>query len=180
MWIKYSLSRTTDFSGKSSALLREEGYYIETASSGGEAYQRLSGTEYQVVITDLVLPDSSGLDILSHVKDHDPATDVIVVTGHGNMETAIFALKNGARDYLVKPINHEELKHSVAQCFEQRRLLDEILELKKQINLFQISQSIANCQDQERLYKLILDSLAKEAGSSRGVAFFCEEEARWL
>ncbi|RPJ01652.1 MAG: response regulator, partial [Deltaproteobacteria bacterium] len=158
-----------------STLLKGEGYHVETASSGGEAYQRLMDTDYHVVIADLVLPDVSGLDILSHVKDGDPATDVIVVTGHGDMETAIFALKNGARDYLVKPINHEKLKHSVALCFEQRRLLDENLELKQQINLFQVSQSIANCQDQERLYKLILDSLAKETGLSRGVAFFTEE-----
>lgn len=158
-----------------SNLLKEEGYATDTASSGLEALQMLKNREYHVVITDLILPDISGLDVLSRVKEHDPTIDVIVVTGHANMETAIYALKNGARDYLVKPINPDEFKHSVALCLEQRNLLDENQELKRQINLFQVSQSIANCQEQERLCKLILDSLAKEIGVSRGLGYFLEE-----
>jgi diguanylate cyclase (GGDEF)-like protein len=158
-----------------SDLLKEEGYTVDTASSGNEALRMLGDREYHVVITDLVLPDITGLDVLSRAKEHDPTIDVIVVTGHANMETAIYALKNGARDYLVKPINHDELKHAVALSLEQRQLLDENQELKQQINLFQVSQSIANCQEQERLWKLILDSLAKEIGVSRGLGFFLEE-----
>ena len=158
-----------------SDLLQEEGYTVDTAASGKEALRMVKSREYHVVITDLVLPDISGLDVLSRTKEYDPTIDVIVVTGHANMETAIFALKNGARDYLVKPINHDELKHSVALSFEQRYLLDENQELKQQINLFQVSQSIANCQEQERLFKLILDSLAKEIGVSRGLGYFLEE-----
>ncbi len=158
-----------------SDLLREEGYQVATASSGEQALSMVAGGDYHVVITDLVLQDINGLDVLSRVKDQDPSIDVILVTGHANMETAIYALKHGARDYLVKPFNHDELKHSVALCIEQRRLLDENLELKKQINLFQVSQSIANCQDEERIYKLIVDSLAKEVGVSRGIGYFCEE-----
>jgi two-component system cell cycle response regulator len=158
-----------------SDLLREEGYTVDTASSGLEALQMLKDREFHVVITDLVLHDISGLDVLSRTKEFDPTIDVIVVTGHANMETAIYALKNGARDYLVKPINHDELKHAVSLSLEQRQLLDENLELKQQINLFQVSQAIANCQEQERLWKLILDSLAKEIGVSRGLGFFLEE-----
>lgn len=158
-----------------SDLLKEEGYQVDAASSGAEAFRMLGERDYHVVIADLVLQDISGLDVLSRVKDQDPSVDVIVVTGHANMETAIFALKHGARDYLIKPINHDELKHSVALCVEQRRLLGENLELKKQIDLFQVSQTIANCQELERVYKLIFDSLAKEVGVARGVGFFCEE-----
>jgi two-component system cell cycle response regulator len=158
-----------------SDLLKEEGYTVDTASSGNEALRMLQDREYHVVITDLVLHDISGLDVLSRTKEYDPTIDVIVATGHANMETAIYALKNGARDYLVKPINHDELKHSVALSLEQRHLLDENQELKKQINLFQVSQSIANCQEQERLWKLILDSLTKETSVTRGLGFFLEE-----
>src|ERR1039457_501276 len=106
-----------------SDLLKGEGYCVDTAATGTDALQLLIRDDYHVVITDLVLPDISGLDILSQVKDQDPTIDVIVVTGHANMETAIFALKQGARDYLIKPINHDELKHSVALSFEQRHLL---------------------------------------------------------
>jgi DNA-binding response OmpR family regulator len=160
-----------------SDLLTDAGYVVETAATGREGLELLTSNDYQVVITDMILPDISGLEILSQVKDQDQSIDVILVTGHANMETAIFALKHGARDYLIKPINPDELRHSVALCFEQRRLLDENLELKKQINLFQLSQVIANCQEQERLYKLIFDSISREAGATRGLSFFCEESA---
>ncbi len=157
-------------------LLREEGYEVETAASGAEALEKLTRKEYHVVVTDLVMHGIGGLDLLSRVKQYDPAIEVILVTGHANVETAIYALKNGARDYLVKPINHDEFKHTVALCVEQRRLLDENLELKRLINLFQASQSIANCLEIERIYTLVVDALAKELGVSQAIGFFPESD----
>jgi diguanylate cyclase (GGDEF)-like protein len=153
-------------------LLTEEGYQVDVAASGHEALEKLSREEYHVVVTDMVMQDISGLDILARVKQTDPAIEVIMVTGHGNMETAIYALKNGARDYLVKPINHDEFKHTVNLCLEQRRLLDENLELKAQIKLFQVSQGIANCLDLERIHSMVVDGLSKEVGVSRGIGYF--------
>lgn len=155
-------------------LLLEEGYEVDSAASGAEALGMLHSNDYHVVVTDLIMGDITGLELLINVKQFDPAIEVIMVTGHANVETAIHALKNGARDYLVKPINHDELKHTVALCIEQRRLLDENLELKGLINLFQVSQTIANCLDLERIYALVVDALAKEAGVRRGVGFFVE------
>lgn len=155
-------------------LLKEEGYEVDVAASGEEALGKLARHDYHVVVTDLVMQGINGLDILSRVKQKDPAIEVIMVTGHANMETAIFALKNGARDYLVKPINHDEFKHTVALCIEQRRLLDENQELKAQINLFQVSQTIANCLDLERLNSLVIDALAKEVGVGRGLGFYLD------
>ncbi|TWJ19888.1 GGDEF domain-containing response regulator [Geobacter argillaceus] len=155
-----------------SSLLEEEGYLVDVAATGHEALKKLAKEEYQVVVTDLMMSDISGLEILSRVKQLDPAIEVIMVTGHGNIETAIYALKNGARDYLIKPINHEEFKHAVALCMEQRRLLDENHELKSQIKIFQVSQNIANCLDLERIYSMVVDALAKEVGGSKGLGFF--------
>ncbi|KAF0216844.1 MAG: diguanylate [Geobacteraceae bacterium] len=158
-----------------SALLKEEGYVVDVAASGKEALKMLKGEEYHVVVTDLVLQDISGLDILSRVKQLDPAIEVIMVTGHANMETAIYALKNGARDYLTKPVNNDEFKHTVALCIEQRRLLDENQELKGLVNLFQVSQAIANCLELERLTTLVVDALAKEVGVGRGLGYFLDD-----
>jgi len=155
-------------------LLMEDGYEVDVASSGAEALEILCHKEYHVVVTDLVMKGISGLDLLSRVKQFDPAIEVILVTGHANVETAILALKNGARDYLIKPINHDEFKHTVALCVEQRRLLEENQELKGLVNLYQVSQTIANCLELERLYKLVIDSIAKEAEVSRGAGFFLE------
>jgi two-component system, cell cycle response regulator len=155
-------------------LLKEDGYGVEVAASGEEALELIANREYQLVVTDLVMRDVSGLDILSAVKRLDPAVDVIMVTGHANVETAIYALKNGATDYLVKPINHDEFRHIVAQCMEQRRLLDENQELKGLLHLFQVSQTIANCLELDRIYQLLMDALAKEVGVGRGLGYFSD------
>lgn len=158
-----------------SDLLREEGYLIDTAASGTEALEKIARFNYHLVVTDMVLQDISGLDVLSRVKQMDAGIEVIVVTGYGNMESAIYALKNGARDYLVKPISHDEFKHVVKLCMEQRRLLDENQGLKDQIRLFQASQTIANCIDIDRIQTLVLDALTKEVGVNRG--FTCLRDA---
>jgi len=158
-----------------SDLLREDGYLVDTASSGNEALFRLGNGSYDLVVTDMVLQDISGLDILARAKQLDSDTEVIVVTGYGNMESAIYALKNGARDYLVKPISHDEFKHVVKLAMEQRRLLDENQGLKDQIRLFQTSQTIANCIDIDRIQSLVLEAVIKETGAEKG--FSCLMDA---
>src|ERR1035437_5910251 len=96
-------------------LLQADGYRVETASCGNDGLEMLAKGQYSLVITDLVMPDISGLEILSRVRESHPTVDVIMVTGNANLESAIYALKNGARDYLVKPVNPDEFRHSVAQ-----------------------------------------------------------------
>jgi diguanylate cyclase (GGDEF)-like protein len=158
-----------------SDILRDEGYQVDTVSSGNAALKMLEKCRYHLVVTDMVLQDISGLDILSRAKQMDSDIEVIVVTGYGNMESAIYALKNGARDYLVKPISHDEFKHVVRLSMEQRRLLDENQGLKDQIRLFQVSQTIANCIEIERILSLVLDAAMKESGADKG--FSCLRDA---
>ncbi len=155
-----------------SDLLRAEGYQVDTASCGTDGLKMLAKDQYSLVITDLVMPDISGLEILSHVRESHPTVDVIMVTGNANLESAIFALKHGARDYLVKPVNADEFKHSVAQCIQQRHLLDENDELKDMLSLFRVSQAISGCLDREHLYHLFVDAVAREAGLSTALGFF--------
>lgn len=162
------------FRGGFTEVLEEDGFSVDVATSGEDALEMVRSGDYQLVVTDLVMHDLSGLDILSAVKRLDPTVDVIMVTGHANVETAIFALKNGAVDYLIKPINPDEFRHIVSQCMEQRRLLDENQELKGLLSLFQVSQTIANCLELERIYPLLMDALAKEIGVGRGVGYFIE------
>lgn len=158
-------------------LLTEEGYEVDTVASGAEALDLLGKNGYQLVITDLVMPGMSGIEVLSRVKQHAPTVDVIIVTGHANLETAIYALKNGARDYILKPFNHEEFKHTVALCFEQRRLINENFELRELLNLFQVGRNIANCIDLDRLSAVVVDALAKEMGVGRVIGLFRENGA---
>ncbi len=155
-----------------SNLLFAEGYQVETASCGSDGLKMLANGQYSLVITDLVMPDISGLEILSQVRESHPTVDVIMVTGNANMESAILALKLGARDYLVKPVDPDKFKHSVAQCILQRRLLDENEELKNMLSLFRASQTIAGCLNREHLYHLMVEAIARETGLSRAIGFF--------
>jgi diguanylate cyclase (GGDEF)-like protein len=110
------------------------------------------------------------------VRESHPTVEVIMVTGNANLESAIFALKHGARDYLVKPVNPDEFKHSVAQCIQQRRLLDENQELKNMLSLFRASQAISGCLNSEHLYLLLSEAIAREVGLTRVLSYFKGEE----
>jgi len=156
-------------------LLTGQGYDVSCASNGQEGLEMLSCQPYDLVVTDLVMPEVDGMEILAKAREIDPSLDVIMVTGNANMESAIFALKHGARDYIVKPINSDEFLHSVAQCLEQRRILDENEELKCMLNLYQSSQTIAGCLDMERLYHLVPDAFAREIGVCRSLGLFLNE-----
>lgn len=158
-----------------STLLQAEGYQVETASCGTDGLQMLARGQYSLVVTDLVMPDISGLEILSQVRENHPTVDVIMVTGNANLESAIFALKHGARDYLVKPVDPDEFKHSVAQCIQQRRLLDENDELRNMLSLFRASQAIAGCLDREHLYHLLVEAIARVIGLNTALGFFMAE-----
>ncbi len=119
----------------------------------------------------MVMPGRNGLEVLRVARALENPPEVILVTGHASLESAIDALKNGARDYLVKPFNPDELKHLVRSCLDQRKLLAENVHLKRQIHLFQTGQSLSSLIDLERLIPQAFDILLREAGASVGCTF---------
>lgn len=160
-----------------SNLLRDAGYTVDTASSGEEALRLMAEQEYVLVVTDLVMSGINGLELLSRIKSSDPSIDVIMVTGNANLESAVFSLKHGARDYLLKPVNSDELLHSVRLSMEQRRLLNENDELRNMVSLFQTSQALASCLDLEGACHLAVDAMAREASVSRGIGLVQDGDA---
>lgn len=152
-------------------LLGEEGYRVETVASGDEALERIRQGGVDVVLSDMVMPGLDGLELLRLARSVDTPPEVILATGHATLETAIQALKNGARDYLVKPFNPEELRHLVRTCLEQRRLLDENQLLKSQIRLFQKGQNLASILEIGRLVSQAVTTLLQELGDGRGFGF---------
>ena len=114
-------------------LLKLEGYLVEAVAAGEDALELLSRKSYEVIITDLFLPGVSGIDILKHVKEHALPCNVILITGNATAETAVKAMKEGAFDYITKPLNFEELKVLVAKAVEKTRLVAENLYLRQQL-----------------------------------------------
>lgn len=157
-------------------LLVEDGYQVEAVTSGTEALERLRRNGIDLVLTDMVMPGIDGMELLRQTRNLENPPDVILVTGHATLETAIQALKNGARDYLIKPFNPAELRHLVRTCLEQRRLLDENSLLKTQIRLFQRGQNLASLLEIERLIPQAVNLLIHEVGQGRGFGFLLGQD----
>ncbi len=104
-------------------VLRQEGYEVETASSGNEAIACLEQTEFDLVLTDLHMEGGDGLSVLAEVRRRAPFTISIVLTGFASVESAIASLRQGAYDYLIKPCIIDDLKMTVHRGVEHRRLI---------------------------------------------------------
>ena len=114
-------------------LLQNADYDTKGAGSGNEAFALLAEDAFDIIITDLFLPDIDGIDILKRVKSVAPAMEVILITGHASAETAVRAMKEGAFDYITKPLNLDELRIIIDKAVEKRLLLNENVYLKKQL-----------------------------------------------
>ncbi|NLV23238.1 MAG: sigma-54-dependent Fis family transcriptional regulator [Deltaproteobacteria bacterium] len=114
-------------------LLKKAGYEIQVAATGEEAFERVNKTTFDIVISDLFLPGINGIEILKRVKKESPETHVIMITGNASAETAVEAMKEGAFDYITKPINFEKLKLLMAKALEKSLLVAENTYLRQQL-----------------------------------------------
>ena len=110
--------------------LESEGYQVATAESGEFAFELLEKSPYDLVVTDLVMDKIDGIQVLKKAKESNPDTMVIILTGYGDMTSAIDALRLDADDYMLKPCQPEEMNFRVAACLEK-------LELSRKIQLYE-------------------------------------------
>lgn len=163
-----------------SDMLMSRGYAVKLASKGNEAISLIENEDFDVVITDLVMPDVSGMEVLQRTKQKNTLVDVIVVTGHGSIDTAVEALKNGAFDYIRKPLNEDELIHTVTGCLEKKKLLEENIEMRQSLKLFEVSRTILSTIDITRLYNISLDALMQIIPADAGIFIFYDEDGKEL
>jgi DNA-binding NtrC family response regulator len=111
-------------------LLMDEGYDVEVAVDGKTAIEMLDRRAYDLVLTDLMMPEVDGLAVLHEVKKRNPCTAVIILTGYGTLEAAMSALKDGAYDFLTKPCDDGEMKFKIQGALEHKRLSERVRELE--------------------------------------------------
>ncbi|MCF8084797.1 MAG: sigma-54 dependent transcriptional regulator [Deltaproteobacteria bacterium] len=113
--------------------LSQGGYGIRVTDYGPEALELAKKDHFDVIITDLNMPDLNGLELLKGVKKIQPDAEVIIITGYGTIETAVQALKFGGYDYLQKPVNLARLKLLIDRILEKKQLKEENLQLKHRL-----------------------------------------------
>jgi len=112
-------------------VLGDAGYAVESAGNGTEGLQKMAAHGYDLVLLDLMMPDRSGMDVLSEVRERDRETPIFMITAYGSVEAAVQALKLGANDYFSKPWDNEKLVIEIDRMIARRRLEYENTHLKR-------------------------------------------------
>ena len=136
--------------------LTEAGYHVLTAIDGKEGLRVFTEQQVDMVITDIQMPELSGLEMMRRISVMCPDVMVLVITAHGSIETAVEAMKLGAYDYITKPFNREELLLTVAKGLEYTALVRENRSLKRFIeSRFSLDNIIGNSSAMQRIFNLV-------------------------
>ncbi|MBW2436122.1 MAG: response regulator [Deltaproteobacteria bacterium] len=135
-----------------SSSLEQEGYHVFTATNGETAIELIKRNHFDLILTDLVMDPIGGMGVLKEAKEKNPESIVIILTGYGDLISAIDALRLDADDYLLKPCEPEELSFRISSCLEK-------LELKQKVKAYETIVPVC-CE-----CKSIRDDSGKEIGS---------------
>lgn len=143
-----------------SQVLSADGFQVDEAASGEEALEAFRSTSHSLVITDIRMGGMSGIDLLTEIKQHNPDTQVVIMTSHASLDTALTALRAGAYDYLIKPFESLDLISAVAgRAAEKARLVAQNRELVEQLQRANEELQEANVTLKEMAVKDGLTSL---------------------
>src|SRR5436190_16469696 len=123
-------------------LLSREGYGVERAGTLKAGIARSGAAGIDLVITDLKLPDGTGLDAIRAIRAGHPDLPIIMITSYSSMESAIAALRAGAVDYIIKPFDNDEFVHSIERALAERRIKRENTALKRAVRRAYTSRPI--------------------------------------
>jgi two-component system nitrogen regulation response regulator NtrX len=116
-----------------SKILEDEGYEVTLAKSGAEALKVLSGDPHDLIMLDIWMPEMDGLDTLKRLREQWPRQQVVMMSGHGSIETAVRSIKLGAYDYIEKPLSLDNVTLRVRHALDQHRLEEENLKLRSKV-----------------------------------------------
>ena len=142
--------------------LSMEGFWVRTAEDGSNALVELSRQSYDLVLSDLKMPNMGGIELLSAIAKHTPNVVTVLMTGFGTVETAIEAMKKGAYDYILKPFKVEEVVHTIRRALEKQKLTAENLRLREALSLYKVSEAISASLSLEEVLRTVTDAAIHE------------------
>ena len=139
-----------------SFILQKEGYTVREADNGRAAYDKLVLEPFDPVITNLEMPEMKGIELLERTIQMNPQTSVIIITAYGSWETAIAALRTGARDYILKPIEFDKLPVKIYRLLGQKKLVIENQFLRRELHReSNFSNLVGKSAPMQRVFNLI-------------------------
>jgi len=139
-----------------STVFKKAGYAVKTSLSASKALGLIETENFDLIISDIKLPEMSGMEILKRVKRTKPELPFVMITAYGSIKQAVEALKVGALDYVLKPFDVEELKIVVAHGLEKRKLKQENIQLKKELeDKYKFENMVGKCRKMKEIYSLI-------------------------
>lgn len=152
-------------------VLLREGYVVDCVGSAEAAIEVFEEGFYDLIITDIILPGITGIELLKKIKESIPEQIVVIMTAFASLETAVDALRTGAYDYVVKPVMHEEIKQIVKNALKQGALQEENDLLRMQIER---QYDLKRMIEESPALRNILGELKQAAGSQTGVLLMGE------
>jgi DNA-binding NtrC family response regulator len=147
-----------------SRVLTREGYETSTVANGVEALRLVASERFDLVVTDIKMPEMDGLQLLQELKAFEPLLPIIVITAYGTIENAVQALRSGAYDYIAKPFEVDEIKLTVAKVFERERLLAENRYLHEELEgRYDFSGIIGGSPAMQQVYEMASSVAASNA-----------------
>ncbi|WP_447601773.1 sigma-54-dependent transcriptional regulator [Nitrospira sp. Nam80] len=137
-------------------MLEKRGYGVRGAGSVGEAMERLGEAPVDLVITDLKMPGAGGMELLQRIKERWPDTQVVVMTAYGSIDTAVEAMRLGAYDYLMKPLDRNRFPLVVEKALERHALASENKQLRDRLETrTRFEQMVGQSEPMQRVYNLV-------------------------
>jgi DNA-binding NtrC family response regulator len=137
-------------------VLKKEGFQVEEAANGKEALAKQEARPFDVVISDIEMPEMRGMDLLEQITKRTPQTFVIMITAFASLETAIAALRKGAYDYVLKPIDFDDILHRIRKLLDHRALSHENSLLRQELNrTYDFDQIIGQSQSMKNVFQII-------------------------
>ncbi len=143
-------------SGMINRLLSKEGYGVDVVQNGQEALNRFKDSCYDLLISDISMPVMGGIELLKELRKDANDVEIILITGFGNINDAVEAMKLGASDYITKPVSNEQLKLIIRRVFEKQSLISEVAALHKVAkDRYSFSNIIGKSKKMQELYDVI-------------------------
>lgn len=139
-----------------SLVLEDEGFQCTTAENGTKAIEALKKHSFDIIVTDLKMPESDGIEVLEAALQHASEALTIIITAHASVETAIQALRKGAADYIIKPLDFDEVILRIENLLKQKNLIQENNYLRQQIDQkFNFNHIIGESEPMKEVYRMV-------------------------